>query len=388
MIEDNKKKQLESFEKMIEPMITKISSLLGHLNILKSFFVIQLDQLIDNAKDWISNLQSLGLKLQEIKQLNDSLSTKIDSKLNLFRLYEEYQKCQQILQELSSQIYSQSQLPQSQSIQCASQFKSFNYQIIKDNSVNQIEWCSVIGYNKDCSYVVVGCGKQIKTQEFKQSQINFKNGQPLTFIKKFIEFILGDYGGSILSCSNNNINQWYCSQIIKAHNHSIQCLILNNYEDHFISSSGDNTIKSWVKKNDWICQQTITHHKDWINQLSLDDQENIVISSGKDKQILVIESFKLNKMWIVFKSIKVEFYGYRICFINNNQFTFQLESGSLMNVYQINNISKEQTKTKDITVNHCNNSNQGELFPQQLKKKTIISEQTWRQYQFYQTNKR
>ncbi|CAK57072.1 unnamed protein product (macronuclear) [Paramecium tetraurelia] len=85
--------------------------------------------------DWISNLQSLGLKQQkyslykelevmikyqksnendqidetnQIKLLNDSFSTKIDNKLDSFKQYQEYQKCQQILQELSSQFYQQS----------------------------------------------------------------------------------------------------------------------------------------------------------------------------------------------------------------------------------------------------------------------------------------
>ncbi|CAD8167936.1 unnamed protein product [Paramecium octaurelia] len=91
----------------------------------------KLNQLIGNAKDWITNLQSIVQKYSEyslhkeldimimsqntgennqinqvnqIKQLNDSLYKKINNKLDSLKQFEEQQNCQQILKELSSQL--------------------------------------------------------------------------------------------------------------------------------------------------------------------------------------------------------------------------------------------------------------------------------------------
>ncbi|CAD8188870.1 unnamed protein product [Paramecium octaurelia] len=282
------------------------------------------------------------------------------------------------LKQQSDQQLQQSSFPQSQSIQCPSQFKPFNYQIIKDNSIYQNEWCCAIAYNKDCSCVALSCDKQIKIYEFKQAilkQIHVlyqhqKDVLTLSFMKKSNQFISGDSGGSILIWSINK--KWYCSQTIQAHIGSIRCLIMNNNEDLFITSSYDNTIKFWVKQNDWIWQQTITDHKLQVNQLSLNDKENKVISCGEDKLILVIEYFESDKKWILIQNIIVEDLGCRICFINNNQFTFQPIIGNLMHVYQLNNISKQFVKSKDINVNESD-SDFGELFPQQfLKQKQLL----------------
>ncbi|CAD8196449.1 unnamed protein product [Paramecium octaurelia] len=200
----------------------------------------------------------------------------------------------------------------------------------------------------------------------ESDQIYQNNVLTLSFMKKSKQFILGDEGGSIIIWSSNNNNQWNCSQTIQAHNKSIRYLILNNKEDLFISSSADETIKFWVKQNDWICSQTITDHN---------DNDNIYQLSLIIKKIKLFLYSELNKKWIVIQNIKVEEMGYRICFINNNQFIFQPAISNLMHVCEINNISKQFAKTKDIVVNQYFIRNSGGLFPQQIYEiKIIISE--------------
>ncbi|CAD8215261.1 unnamed protein product [Paramecium octaurelia] len=193
----------------------------------------------------------------------------------------------------------------------------------------------------------------------------------LNFMKKSNQIISGDESGSILIWSSNNNTQWNCSQTIKGHINWVNCLILNYNEDIFISSSSDNTIKFWIKQNEWICQQTITDHTSYVYQISLNEQQNKLISCGADKKILVIEYSEQSQKWIVIQKINVECYGIRICFINNNLFTFQPIQGNLMHVYEMNSVSKQFLKTKDIDVN------QGQegytLFPQQfIKQKQLL----------------
>ncbi|CAD8213113.1 unnamed protein product [Paramecium pentaurelia] len=230
-------------------------------------------------------------------------------------------------------------------MKCLSQVnvKAFSYQIIEANSIKQQEYCWAVAINKDCSIVAAGCNKLIKIYEFQQGMLKLNqvlnqhknNVFTLIFMKQQNQLISGDQR-LILICN------W------------IRCIILNNNEDLFISSSDDKTIKFWVKKNQWIFQQSITDHSSYVNQLSLNEQQNQVISCGYDGLILVIEQSETNKKWIVKQKIQVDSIGYRLCFINNNLFTFQPINGNLMYLYQINSVSKQFTKSKDITINQGN----------------------------------
>ncbi|CAD8198004.1 unnamed protein product [Paramecium octaurelia] len=263
----------------------------------------------------------------------------------------------------------------------SSQFDSklFTYQIIKDNSIKKDQYCFVIAIKEDCSIVAVGCYNQIKIYEFKlgmikQIQTLYQHNNEvftLNFMKKSNQLISGDSGGSILIWSSHDNCQWNCSQIIKEHSHYINCLILNNNEDLFISSSSDNTIKFWIKQNEWTCQQTITDHTSYVFQLCLNEQQDKVISCGQDNRILVIEYSEQSKMWIVIQNIKVDQQGYRLCFINDDLFTFQPRYGNMMHVYEMNSVSKQFTKTKNITINQ--GTDYWQLFSQQfIKEKQIL----------------
>ncbi|CAD8117003.1 unnamed protein product [Paramecium primaurelia] len=127
-----------------------------------------------------------------------------------------------------------------------------------------------------------------------------------------------------------------------------------------------------MKQNQqWLCQQTITDHTSSVYGLSINQQQNKVISCGCDGQILIIEQSQQDSKWIVIQKIKVETYGQRICFINDNVFIFQPYCKEQMHVYEMNNINKQYLKTKDIivkggTIDNC-------LFPQQyIKSKCLV----------------
>ncbi|CAD8214520.1 unnamed protein product [Paramecium pentaurelia] len=359
----------------------------------------ELDQGLDQSFDKINNLidQLLIIDTPICKFNNTKLELSLP-KLNQFHLIDQSQFQSNILQELKPLINSkikhqvqfklqshqqnQTSLIQSSQQSIKSQFniKPFNYQLISNNSIKQQQDCNCIAINKDSSIVAIGCNdKQIKIYEFKQEMmkqiqvlnVNSDYVYTLNFMQQSNQLISGDSGGSIVIWSRNNNYQWNSSQTINGHSSYINCLILNKNEDLIISSSGDKTIKFWIKQNEWNCQQTITDHTSSVYQISLNDQQDKVISCGSDNKILVIEYSEQSKRWIVIQNINVDCYGYRLCFINNNLFTFQPCNGNLMHVYEMNSVSKQFTKTKDITVNQGNDSSS--LFPQQfIKQKQIL----------------
>ncbi|CAD8133773.1 unnamed protein product [Paramecium pentaurelia] len=128
------------------------------------------------------------------------------------------------------------------------------------------------------------------------------------------------------------------------------------------------TIKFWQKQNEWLCSQTITDHNHYVWGLSQNEQQNRVISCGEDKLILVME--QQNKQWIVIQKITVETEGFRLCFIDNNTFTFQPWQKEYMHVFEINSTNKQYSKTKDIPVDGGGDTS---FFPQQyIKYKCIL----------------
>ncbi|CAD8115381.1 unnamed protein product [Paramecium primaurelia] len=375
--------KINSIQKDVQEFKAALDSLLNFLFPYLNFNIQQISQLgvsqIDNLIKDLSKIE--GCEKTLLKQLNQSI-----------------EQGKSIVNEILKKIKNQTdlkynnneQLPHSdldklnleQTIHsCILQpnLKPFTYELMKFNTINQDESCFAIAFNKDCSIVALGCNEYIKIFELKQrflNQIQVLNGHNynvfnLHFMKKSDQFISGDCKGSILIWQKNN-NQWNRSYSFKGHKDAIRCLILNNNEDILISSSSDHTIKFWIKQDKWICQQTITNHNNYVDQLSLNDLENQVISCGWDKQILVIEYSKYNQEWIVIQNIEVECEGRKLCFINNNLFTFQPEKGNQMHIYELNGLTKKFTKTKDIIVNQSDDDQYG-LFGQQfIRQKQLL----------------
>ncbi|CAD8085150.1 unnamed protein product [Paramecium primaurelia] len=189
----------------------------------------------------------------------------------------------------------------------------------------------------------------------------------LNFMKRSDQFISGSDDKQIIIWTRNQNNSWICSQKLNGHTNDIYCLIININEDLIVSGSNDQTIKFWQKQNEWLCSQTITDHTNYVYGLSQNEQQNRVISCGNDKLILVME--QQNTQWIVIQKITVETFGVRLCFIDNNIFTFQPWQKKYMHVFEINSTNKQYIKTKDIPViggGDCY------FFPQQYIKQQCI----------------
>ncbi|CAD8213056.1 unnamed protein product [Paramecium pentaurelia] len=359
----------QSFDKIINfiDQVFIIDSPISKINNTKTDIKLpKVDQFhLMEQSEYLSNF------FEQVKSL---IKSKIKDQVQI--LSQQEQKYQQILiNSQQSQLYIQLQNEMKSTSQV--NFKPFSYEIIEANSIKQQESCWAISINKDFSIVAAGCNKLIKIYEFQQGMLKLnqvlnehqREVVTLNFVKQSNQLISGDQGYILIWQYNNN--SWICSQTIDGHNDWIRCIILNNNEDLFISSSADKTIKFWVKKNEWIYQQTITDHSGWVNQLSLNEQQNQVISCGYDGLILVIEQSETNKNWIVKQKIQVDCIGYRLCFINDNLFTYQPVNGNLMYVYEMNSVSKQFTKSKDIRINQGNDSCL--LFPQQfIKQKQLV----------------
>ncbi|CAD8118142.1 unnamed protein product [Paramecium primaurelia] len=236
---------------------------------------------------------------------------------------------------------------------------SFTYQFIEESSIKEQDNCQAIAINSDCSIVIVGCYEKIKVFQLKQDvlkEIQVLNEHQsivntLQFMKKSKQFMSGSYDKQIIIWSLNENNKWDCQQKLNGHNGWILCLLLNINEDLIITGSEDNTIKFWMKQNhQWLCSQTITDHNNYVVGLSLNQKQNQLISCACDEQILIIEQSQQDCKWSVVQKIKVETTGCRICFINENQFIFQLYCVEHLHFYEFNDINKQYTKTKDIAM--------------------------------------
>ncbi|CAD8159273.1 unnamed protein product [Paramecium pentaurelia] len=254
-----------------------------------------------------------------------------------------------------------------------------NYELIDQNSIKQNEWCCAVAFNKDQQIVVAGCNENIKV--FKHNQGKLDQIQLLSGHKKSVlilrfmstnNFVSGGGENAIIIWQEIGYHQWNCQQKLIGHLDPIYCLIVNNNDNLIISCSHDCTINFWIKQKQWLCQQTISDHQDQIYSLSLNEQQNKLISCSKDSYILVIEQSTQDQQWYVTQKIKVDQFGYRICFINDNFFIFQPYCQEQMHVYEMDSHRQIYMKTKEIFVN-CDSIYCELLFSQQyLKLKCIL----------------
>ncbi|CAD8162586.1 unnamed protein product [Paramecium octaurelia] len=386
---------LDLINEWISERILQVHNVYNSVQDLKVPFENLLNQFSPYCNFNIDQIPKLGLS--EIDKLVKDLGSIQECEKILFRqLNQSIQQIKQIVFEILKTIKDQSniykndntQIPSNMAQYIIEQPKNLNklkpnispiaYEIMNKHSIKQKEFCFAIALNKDRSILAAGCDKSIKIYKFSQGmfkQIQLLNQHQeqvstLNFMKKTNQLISGDCIGTILIWPSNNNNEWICSQTLQ-HNGQINCLIINNNEDIIISSSNDKTIKFWTKQNEWICQQTIRDYQSCVYQLSLNEKQNKVISYGYDKLILVIENSQQYKQWMVIQKIQVDCFGIRLCFINDNLFTFQPYKGNQMYIYEMNTVCKQFAQTQHVTVN------EGEegyaLFSQQyIKSKQLL----------------
>ncbi|CAK66297.1 unnamed protein product (macronuclear) [Paramecium tetraurelia] len=341
----------------------------------------------------IQQLQELGLS--ELDILIKSLCQMEDCEESLFiQLQQQIEQIQSIIKETLQIIKSFSYLKQNEillsplDITIQEQPKhecvlnpnqnQFTFELMQQNSIKQKEWCRVIAFNKDNLIVAVGCHKNIKIFSHIQGQLkpiqslseHANSVLTLSFMKNSNNLVSGSLDNLIIIWQINEYNQWDCKQKLNGQSGSVFCLLLSN-DDDLIISSGDNSIKFWTKQKQWSCSQTITQHTKSVYSLNLNQTQNKLISCSADSLILVIVQRTLDKKWDVLQKIKADQYGYRLCFINDNIFTFQPYCKEFMHVYEMDCNSQQYRKTKEIIVN-CGSKDDCQFQQQYIDSKGIL----------------
>ncbi|CAD8214428.1 unnamed protein product [Paramecium pentaurelia] len=334
------------------------------------------------------NIQQLTeLGLSKIDQLIKGFSQIGDCEEKLFKqLKQSIEQTKSFVNEIIKKIKNQPNIKQNDNIQIPQSYhlsilepnsNPFTFDLTKQQSIKQVQWCIAIAFNKDQSIVIAGCNNEIKVFQHIQGNLNLiqifsehtKDVYTLNFMKNTNDFVSGSEDCSIIIWKVTGNDQWKCQQKLFGHSNKIFSLLLSNTDDLIIS--GSDTIKFWRKQDQWLFQQTIIDHTDVVYSLSLNEEQNKLISCSFDLLILVIELQKLDKKWSVTQKIYVDQRGFRLCLINDNQFTFQLYCKEQMYVYVLDSNTNQYRKTKEIAVkfgsiyDNC-------LFPQQYQKQKCL----------------
>ncbi|CAD8117659.1 unnamed protein product [Paramecium primaurelia] len=365
-------------------------------------FKIALDSLMNLFLPYNNfNIQSLTeLGLSQIDQLIKGLSQMADGEDQLFKqLNQSIQQTKSIVNEILKKIKNQTNVKQNDNLQILQSnidksileqpkhifiqtpnLNPFSFVLMKQYSIKQDEWSYATAFNKDQSILVAGCNNIIKVFQNIQGKFNqiqllsehTKTVSTLNFMKNTNNFVSGSEDSSIIIWQLIGNNQFQCQLKLNGHSDTIYCLQLNKTDDLIISGSRDKTIKFWMKQDQWLCQQTIIDHINDVYSLSLNEKQNKLISCSSNSYILVIEQQELNKKWSVTSKIKVDQVGFRLCFINDNQFTFQPYFKEYIYVFEMDSNTKQYKKTKEIAVKSGQIIDKW-LFPQQyLKAKCLL----------------
>ncbi|CAD8117457.1 unnamed protein product [Paramecium sonneborni] len=384
----------ELLQEWIDQKIILIKDLQKNASDCKSALDSLINKIISNQNLNIQQLQVLGLS--QIDNIIKDLSQIEDSQSSLFQqLKESMVQVIQIINEiLTNKLKKNTNLQVQQTQNTISQIpqqknqidiiqtnlKSFKFELINQNPIQQLEQCYAIAFNNDCTIVAAGCFEKIKLfqhikgklDEIQELKEHKQEVYILNFMKNTNNFVSGGEDYLIILWQMDVNNQWICQQKLDEHSGNLFCLLLNNNNDLIISCSSDRTIKFWMKQNQWFCQQTLTDHTDFVFALSLNEQQNKMISCSRDSQIFVIEQSQFDKKWNIIQKISIETWGCRLCFINDSQFTFQPYAKEQMQVYEFDCHTKNFKKINEVFV-ECGSNSCDFLFQQQyIKSKCLL----------------
>ncbi|CAD8178965.1 unnamed protein product [Paramecium pentaurelia] len=338
----------------------------------------------------ISNLMSITKK-QEI--INDSIRNEfkglqIQLKTNFLDSFKTFQEnliaaFQQIYEEIqielntveTEQYSNNSPVTESGNLQLQNQNtmkQPFKYEIINTIKDQRIE---TFAFNENHSLLAVGYydSNKIKIHEFNQGQMI--EIQELTdhkqcifclnFFKQSQQLLSGSFDNTIIIWEMDSNNKWNFKFSLNGHGGGIYCLSLNNNENQIISGSADKSIKIWDKDQEWKCIQTLSVHKNQITSISLSQSNQYLVScSSKDEQIFIFKFQVDQKLWIQFQAIKMDNWGFKVCFLENLTFAFQPFNNTKMYIFQINNSNNQFIKECEVEVKAGNSCYH--LFPLQF----------------------
>ncbi|CAD8192920.1 unnamed protein product [Paramecium pentaurelia] len=394
-IEDNKQQQLSILENLIISNIKQVESFQIEINNLKSMIIQQLDQIINNTKDWILNLKQIGFKYSEysffkeldliiinqqnnqndqincqnqIKILNQSQITKINSKLEQFKSFQEYQQLKNILNKLNEQTQNIFIIQQQQKQQL-----SPNQLLFIDNTIEQKEICNAIVFDSTGKIMVSTCENKILIWNFNNGKIqkvqtlseHQKDVICLIYSKIKNYFISGSNDGSIILWKQLNNNQWQSSKPQCEHKKQINCIILTQNENQLISGSLDSLINVW--RIDFINNQltflySLQKHTNSVTSQSLNESERVLVSCGDDKLIIIWQKDANNK-WTFQQVVKqsIQDVGTHVKFIKEDQFILLPYKFNCLYVFQqkdgqFQEIIEKKVQFKKINYGYLNQS--------------------------------
>ncbi|CAD8118303.1 unnamed protein product [Paramecium sonneborni] len=230
----------------------------------------------------------------------------------------------------------------------------FYYELQPQFSIDQKEWCNTIAINENKQLILVACDKNVKIYQLNNGLLRFiqilLNSQYTITILKFFnnnkcfQFISGSCDSIIIIRSIILLRNQKYIQKLNSHTRGISCLIIGQDQNMFLSASVDQTIKLWScfqqqkLSCQWSCQQTIKDHTNDVYALDINQKQNKAISGGYDDTILIMDivKYKENYQLILKQKIKVSNFGYRILFINDQDFIFQTYCGKVLQLFKLN----------------------------------------------------
>ncbi|CAD8097166.1 unnamed protein product [Paramecium sonneborni] len=252
------------------------------------------------------------------------------------------------------------------------------YELQKNKSLKQYNWCHAIAFNQDCSIMLAGCNEQINIYNFdgqirNQIQVLSEHSGSVTclqFMNITNSFISASADSTIILWFDNLNNFWFCQQKLQGHTYQINCLIINKNDDTIFSCGDDQKIVIWNNDIKWEASQCILDHTSSVYGLSLNVSQNRLISCGFDHFILVFEYSENQNKWNQVQKIQTNIGGYRLGFITDNLFTFQPINQDIMEAYSMDQNNK-YVKTTAIAIKK--GFDQNCFFPlQYIESKQII----------------
>ncbi|CAD8055037.1 unnamed protein product [Paramecium sonneborni] len=325
----------------------------------------------DLKKQFSNSQNELKTKIDEVKHLENKLKTTEEQNRD------QLNKSNSLLEKTKRDNEEYKRLKEQEIQQIKLRSLQIRFQLLENNSIKQQNPCYAVAINKDNSIVIASSGNLINVYDLKYGKLNKRQAldqhkdlvYTLNFMKQSNMFISGSHDQLIIVWQMNQDKQWTYQQKIFGHYGSIRCILLNNEEDLIISGSVDGSIKFWEKQSKWTIQQTITEHTDYVYQLCLNEKQDKLISCSDDSQIFIIQQ-NYDKKWIVKQKITVDKYGYRLCFINNNQFTFQPYAQEQLHIYEINDSKTIKIKSLNIK---CGSLSCDDLFPSKyIQSKSLL----------------
>ncbi|CAD8169476.1 unnamed protein product [Paramecium octaurelia] len=414
-IQQNQNQKKENVENVIMNNIKLIEEFQKSLFLLKSHVIQVLDQLIGNVEEWIKHIVIIGQqnvtyslfneldnlinknRLEEFSQkslidqinlIQLSWNQKIEKNLNLFKSFQESQKCDEILQKLrnvnqTNENKKEQELIQSKNemiqveyeqkqLEQQSMYKQVQFNFI-DDSNKQRGFCYAIVFNNDDSIMVSCEQKQIKIWKFEQGTFQLTNSYNehnnditcLVYSKKTNNFISGSSDHQIICWQQINQNEWKCSLPFKQHTYSVNFLLLNKQEDQLLSGD-DRKIIVWKVefiKNDLTFLYFLDNHSNLVLSLSFNQSETVLASCGYSE--FIIWEKGISGKWEFKYNQYVLSYGYKIRFINDQQFLW-VTYGRYINdilVFELQNEIFIQNSNKTISLIENDECEDSLLFP-------------------------